>query len=365
MNTVRDKYTTIVGVDTHARTNTYALLEAASGRVVDTATFPTSPPGLARAITWIDRRRTPGRTLVAIEGTNSYGASLTRALAATDLEVCEVHPPRRASRAGRGKSDDIDALAAARTVLAEDVSALLEPRAGGNREALRILLNARDAVERQSTADRLSLTALVRTLDLGIDARTALTDAQITQISRWRTHAGDDLPTRIARAEAKRLATAIKDFQTLSAQNRQQLIEVVTTMAPGLMDLPGLGPVTAGQVLLCYSHHGRVRSEAAFAALAGVNPIPASSGHTVRHRLNRSGDRQLNRALHTIARTRMMFDPETKDYVALRTAEGKSLREIRRCLKRFIARQLFRKLQTLLTQTIEGSSSSRERAGTR
>lgn len=153
MNTVRDEYTTIVGVDTHARTHTYALLQAASGLVMDTATFPASPTGLTRAIAWIDRRRAPGRTLLAIEGTNSYGATLTRALAATDLEVCEVRPPRRASRAGRGKSDDIDALAAARTVLAQDVSALLQPRAGGNRQALRILLNARDATERQSTAD--------------------------------------------------------------------------------------------------------------------------------------------------------------------------------------------------------------------
>lgn len=111
MNTVREEYTTIVGVDTHARTHTYALLEAASGRVVDTATFPTSPPGLARAIAWIDRRRAPGRTLVAIEGTISYGATLTRSLAATDLEVCQLRPSRRASRAGRGTSDDIDALA--------------------------------------------------------------------------------------------------------------------------------------------------------------------------------------------------------------------------------------------------------------
>lgn len=213
MNTVRDEYTTIVGVDTHARAHIYALLQAASGLVMDTATIPTSPPG---------------RTPMAIEGTNSYGATLTR-------------------------------------------------------------------------------------------------------------------------AEAKRLTTAIKEFQTLLGQNREQLIEVAHTMAPGLMNLPGLGPVTAAQVLLCYSHHGRVRSEAAFAALAGVSPAPASSGNTVRHRLNRSGGRQLNGALHTIARTRMMFDPQAKDYVVRRTAEGKSLSEIRRCLKLFIARQLFRKLQTLLT----------------
>ena len=102
-------------------------------------------------------------------------------------------------------------------------------------------------------------------------------------------------------------------------------------------------------MLVSYSHHGRVRSEAAFAALAGVNPIPASSGNKTRHRLNRHGDRQLNRALHTIARTRMMFDPATKEYVERRTVEGKSIKEVRRCLKRFIAHQLFRKLQTLLT----------------
>ncbi len=286
---------------------------------------------------------------MAIEGTNSYGSTLTRALRTTALEVCEVRPPRRTSRAGRGKSDDIDAVAAARTVLAEEVSALLEPRAEGHRDALRVLLNARNAMEHQGTANRLMLTALLRTLDLGVDARKALTDAQITQISRWRVRSGDDLPARIARGEAKRLASAIHDFQTLLTQNREQLAEVVDTMAPGLMDLPGLGPVTAAQVIVSYSHHGRIRSEAAFAALAGVNPIPASSGNNVRHRLNRHGDRQLNRALHTIARTRMMFDPQTQDYVQRRTAEGKTRREVRRCLKRFIARQLFRKLQTLLT----------------
>ncbi|MCG2621237.1 IS110 family transposase [Arthrobacter sp. I2-34] len=348
MSTVRDEYTNIVGVDTHARTNTYAILSAASGQVIDTATFPTNPSGLQRAIAWINRRSEPGKTLVAIEGTNSYGSGLTRALRSTDLDLCEVRPPRRTSRAGRGKSDDIDALAAARTVLGEQVPALLVPRTEGDREALRILLNAREAMERQATSDRLILTALLRTMDLGIDARTAITDAQVHEISRWRPRQGDDLQTRTARAETKRLATAIHQFQAQLVRNKEQLQEIVDMMAAGLMDLPGLGPVTAAQVIVSYSHPGRVRSEAAFAALAGVNPIPASSGNNIRHRLNRHGDRQLNRALHTIARTRMMFDPATKEYVTRRTAEGKSLREIRRCLKRFIARQLFRKLQTLL-----------------
>ena len=286
---------------------------------------------------------------MAIEGANSYGSGLTRALRATALDICEVRPPRRTSRAGRGKSDDIDALAAARTVLGEQISALLDPRAEGNREALRILLNARDTMERQGTSDRLILTALLRTMDLGIDARKALSDDQILEVSRFRMHQNDDLQTRVGRAEAKRLANAINECHVRLARNKEQLEEIVILMAAGLLDLPGLGPITSAQVLVSYSHHGCVRSEATFAALAGVNPIPASSGNKTRHRLNRHGDRQLNRALHTIARTRMMFDPATKEYVERRTVEGKSIKEVRRCLKRFIAHQLFRKLQTLLT----------------
>lgn len=119
-------------------------------------------------------------------------------------------------------------------------------------------------------------------------------------------------------------------------------------MAPGILDISGVGPVTAAIVLASYSHHGRVRSEAAFAALAGASPIPASSGNTNRHRLNRYGDRQLNRALDVVARTRGLADPATRAYIERRTAEGKCPREIRRCLKRFIARQILRQLQTLV-----------------
>ena len=144
------------------------------------------------------------------------------------------------------------------------------------------------------------------------------------------------------------MARAVIAFDTAMEADRTQLSDIVQDMAPGLMDLQGLGPVTSAIVLVAYSHHGRIRSESAFAAIAGVNPIPASSGNTVRHRLNRNGDRQLNKALHAIAQTRMLFDAETKQYVERRTAEGKTRKEIRRCLKRAIVRQLFRKLQTLM-----------------
>lgn len=234
-------------------------------------------------------------------------------------------------------------------MLGEQVKALLDPRAEGNREALRILLNARTVMERQSTADRLMLTSMLRTMDLGIDARHALTDEQVLAVSRWRACRDDDLSTKIARAEARRLATAICHFHAQLAANHKQLQQVVGLLAAGLLDLFGVGHVSAAQILVSYSHHGRVHSEAAFAALAGVNPIPASSGNKIRHRLNRYGDRQLNKAIHTIARSRMSSDPTTIAYVERRTAEGKTLREIRRCIKRFIARQLFRQLPDLLT----------------
>ena len=132
MSIVAEQYTHIVGVDTHARTHTYAVMASVTGQVTDTATFPTSPPGIARALTWLGRRSPAGRTLVAVEGASSYGAGLTRALETAGVDVCDVKRPRRASRAGSGKSDEIDAAAAARAVAGIDTSLLLRPRTGAN-----------------------------------------------------------------------------------------------------------------------------------------------------------------------------------------------------------------------------------------
>jgi transposase len=126
---------------------------------------------------------------------------------------------------------------------------------------------------------------------------------------------------------------------------RAELERVVVAVAPWLLELPGVGPISAAQVLVSWSYAGRLRSEAAFAALAGASPIPASSGQVTRHRLNRSGDRQLNRALHTVVVARLRDDPVTRGYAARRTAEGESIRDIRRCLKRAVARQLFKLLE--------------------
>ena len=153
-----------------------------------------------------------------------------------------------------------------------------------------------------------------------------------------------DREQAVRHGEIRRLALAVRDGGRALKDNRAQLQTIVDDMAPGLTERRGVGPVTAAQAIVSFSHPGRCRNDAAFAALSGTSPLQASSGRTVRHRLNRGGDRALNSAIHTIAMTRMRCCPRTKAYVARRTAEGKTTREIRRCLKRYIARELYRAL---------------------
>lgn len=334
MTIVAEKFDHVVGIDTHARSHTYCVVHCRTGAVVDTAAFPTSKTGTARALTWLDKR-THGKVLAAVEGTSSYGAAVTRILFKEGFQVAEVRPTAKAAQAHSGKSDALDAEAAARSVLGRDYDKVARPRSAGTREALRVLLSSRSIIDQQRTANRNALTALLRTTDLGIDARRSLTNAQIRTIAAWRV-ARSQGPAEVvvARSEARRLATTVLEQTKLLAENHRQLESLANELAPGLQDQPGIGPVTAAIIICAYSHRGRIRSEAAFAALGGVAPLPASSGNTTRHRLSRSGDRQLNRAFDIIVRTRMSFDPTTRDYVARRSAEGRTNREIRRCLKR-------------------------------
>jgi transposase len=343
---VAELFEYVIGVDTHAASHAYAVLTAATGAVVDQAQFPSHPAGLARAAEWM-ARRAPGPRLIAVECTGSYGATLARELEHRGERVCEIKPPKRQQRARTGKSDPFDAIAAARTALATDDAALMTPRAEGLRSALQVLLAARRAMDTRRTADRNTLNALIRIHGLGIDARKALTDAQIRTIAAWRTRADDDAAAATIRAEARRLAKAVLTATHDLTANRQALAEHSRELMPGLLEIPGVGPITAAIILTAWSHRGRVHPEAAFAALAGAAPLPASSGKTVRHRLSRAGDRQLNRALDVIARARMVSDPDTRAYVDRRTAEGRTHREIRRCLKRYIARQLYRQMLAL------------------
>ena len=288
------------------------------------------------------------RRLVAVEGTNSYGAGITRTLTMANVPVVEARPPKWASRAGRGKSDVIDAEAAARSVLGKDTSMLIWPRAGKLRSALRVLLTARRSMNSQRTADRNALTALVRTIDIGIDARRPLTDTQVALVAGWCIRPSDDVEQATARAVATRLARNVLTLSDRLEENMASLQRHVQELTPPLMDAPGVGPVTAAVFITVYSHPGRVRSEA---ALAGAAPIPASSGNTVRYRFSRHGDRQLNSAFEIVARARLAFDPNTRAYHQRRLAEGKTPREIRRLLKRYIARQIYRQLNTAMTAT--------------
>lgn len=350
MTIVADLFRFVVGVDTHAATHTYTILEA-SGRLVDQQQFPTSPAGLARAIDWI-ARRTEGdldATLVAAEGTGTYGAVLAGHLAASGYRVVEAPTPRR-DRAS-GKNDAMDSLAAARSTLSMRTDRLRDRRGGGDqhtarvRTALQVLLTAREQANTERTRAVNALTALVRTHDLGLDARRALTTPQIATISGWRRRA-EPIDLATARTQATRLAARILDLDSELSDNTNQIKTLVQDQAPVLLEQPGVGPVTAAIILTTWSHPGRVRSEAAFAQIAGTAPLSASSGNTQRHRLNRGGDRRLNRALHTIALTRMRCDPATRAYTKRRRSEGKTTREIRRILKRYITRQLYRTLNT-------------------
>lgn len=261
--------------------------------------------------------------------------------------MVEVKPPKKKDRHGVGKTDQIDALAAAMSVLGQETDSLLHPRQDGERAAIGVLLAARRRVDHQRTANRNALNALVRQINLGVDARHALTEAQVREISDWRARERDTVDQRVARAEAIDLAKAIKAGRARLKAIEVELVDLNEKLAPGLQNQFGMGPVTVGIILAAYSHHGRLRSEAAFAALAGASPLQASSENTKRHRFNRGGDRQLNMALDIIAKARIRGDEKTKAYVERRTAEGLSYREIKRCLKRFLARSIFRQLERL------------------
>jgi transposase len=245
----------------------------------------------------------------------------------------------------RGKDDPLDAVRTARAALAGETLAF--PRSGQRREALRLLLIARrSAVDVRREALVQLRSVIVTAPDrLREELRGLPVQRLLDRCSRLRrsSSAGaDELATRLVlRSLARRIETATSE----AAELEREIVAHVRALAPQLLDEPGVGPIVAAQLIVAWSHHGRLRSEAAFARLAGVAPIPASSGQTRRHRLSRGGDRQLNRALHTVVLHRRQHDPQTRDYIARRLAEGKSRRDATRLLKRYLARRLYRLLQ--------------------
>lgn len=355
MTIVANSFAYVIGVDTHAKTHTLAVIEAGIGARVDTHVFSTTAAGLSRALAWIKRKTDKdSEVLVAIEGIGSYGAQFARVCQDAGLRVVESFPTPAGQRRGQGKSDEIDAELIARSVLGVKTEDLRNPRQDmGIRGALRVLIRPRDLINLERTRSINALTALLRTTDLGIDARRALTTKQYPIVGAWRSRA-EDIATATARREAVRLAKHVMACDQELTANRTEITTLVAT-SPGatLLHEPGIGAINAAVIIAAWSHVGRLRSEASFAALAGASPVPASSGNTTRHRLNRGGDRRLNQALSSITLTRMSHHGPTRDYVARRKAEGRTNKEIRRCLKRYVARQIYRKLnnQTALDKT--------------
>ena len=338
-----DQLDYVIGVDTHRDRHAVAVVESRTGVVVFEAVVAADSGGYAEVLQAAEQHA-PGPRAFAVEGTGSFGAGLTRSLTDEGEQVFEVGRVRRERRSG-GKTDALDAVRAARSMLNGKSPTI--PRASGEREALRSLITTREGAVCARTA------ALCQLRDLIVIAPEPLR-SELRHLSRARLLArlASARPDRRHDPELRGTHLALKSvarrIQQLTAEERElahEIEQLTTKLAPQLLDQPGIGPLLAAQLLLSWSHPGRVRTEAAFARLAGAAPIPASSGQTIRHRLDRTGDRKLNRTLHQIIVTRRRFDPTTIAYIERRVSEGKTRREATRCLKRYLARHLYRLLE--------------------
>ncbi|MFQ6856075.1 IS110 family transposase [Streptomyces sp. 35M1] len=339
------------GVDTHGLTHHAAVIDSVGRHLADRE-FEATIRGYRDLLDWM---RSHGDVVaVGVEGTGAYGAELARVLTAAGVTVIDVDRPDRKTRRMKGKSDPIDAYAAAMAVLSGRAAGIPKSR-DGVVEAVRVLrLARRSAVKARTQAMNqirgllVSAPAMLREQVTGLD-RAAL----IRTLARLRP--GEDLsrPLAATRGALRRLARRLQALDSEITELDAEIGPLVKQAAPQLLELFGVGPETAGQLLASAGDNPeRMRSEAAFAHLAGVAPIPASSGRTHRHRLNRGGDRAANNALHTIVLTRMRYDERTRAYVERRTKEGLNKKDIMRCLKRFVAREVYRALTTTPTERI-------------
>ncbi len=339
---VADELDYVVGVDTHRDEHVLAVVVAPVGAVVARRAVAANAGGYAQALRFADSYAS-GRRVWAVEGAGHYGAALARFLSGHGETVLEAGRSPRGERRLQGKDDGLDAVRAARAALGHE---LASPRAGQRREALRLLLVARrSAVDvRRETLVQLRSVIVTSPDRLRDELRRLPVQRLLDRCSRLRrpkTATPDELAARLVlRTLARRIEAATVEASELE----REILTHVRALAPQLLDEPGVGPIVAAQLLVAWSHRGRVRSEAAFARLAGVAPVPASSGQTTRQRLSRGGDRQLNRALHTVILHRRQHDPATKEYIARRVAEGKTRRDATRLLKRYLARHLYRVL---------------------
>jgi transposase len=334
----------IGGVDTHGRTHHAAVLDE-QGRLLGDREFPADRGGYRQLLCWLGRHGQVG--VVGVEGTGSYGAGLARYLLEQQVRVVEVDRPDRRIRRQRGRSDPIDAEAAARAVLAGTATAAPKRR-DGIVEAIRVLRTARRGASKARTAAINQLKALLVTAPAPV--REALDDLSVSVLigtcARFRPEeTGLADPVHASKAALQAIARRIQLLEAELTLADQRLATLVGRAAPRLLQLLAIGNDHAGQLLVTAGQHpDRLRGEAAFAHLCGVAPIPASSGKIHRHRLHRGGDRDANKALHLAVVVRMRFCPRTRAYIERRTKEGLSKPEIMRCIKRYLAREVYHAL---------------------
>lgn len=328
------------GVDTHKDTH-YAAVITTTGQHLEAAPFPTTPAGYEALRAFITSFGALGG--VGVEGTNSYGAGLARHLHDAGLSVTEVLRPKRHTRRMNGKSDEIDAYAAAHTV--SSGQGCSTPKSGcGAVEQMRIIQAARRSAIKASTEATLQIRDLLVTAPPSLRSHYARlsTPRRVSALAHARGSSHDDSLTRITRETLRRLAQRVCALNKEAAQADQTLKALITQTNPALLQARGVGVETAAQLLIAAGDNPqRIHSEAAFAMMCGVAPIPASSGLTTRHRLNRGGNRDANSALYHIAIVRLSCDKRTQAYATRRQAQGKTKKDVIRCLKRAIAREVY------------------------
>ena len=334
------------GVDTHQDLYVAAALDQLA-RVLGTQSFPTTPAGYRKLLAWL--REFGQLAKVGVEGTGSYGAALARHLTKQGVQVIEVARPNRQLRRRHGKTDVIDAIAAARAVLSGEATG--KPKThDGPVEALRTL----KAVQRSANKARTQVLNQIHQLlitapeDLRAKLHGPRRKELLATCAAFRVRTDDDSLTAVSRLALRELAQRVLHLDDQRNVVTTRLRRITEAIAPELVAIKGVGPDVASTLLMTAGDNPqRMTSEAAFAALCGSNPIPASSGKTNRHRLNRSGDRHANAALWRIVVVRLSCDQRTRDYVERRTKDGKTKTEIIRCLKRYLAREIYNAMPQL------------------
>lgn len=357
--------TVVAGVDTHKDAHVLCVLDAL-GRKIDEAAFPATAEGyrdLARAI------GDPGGCLVVgVEGTCSFGAGLTAHLLESGFNVVEVLRPKRDKRRrGSQKNDFVDAERAARAAISGDGVSVPKSR-NGWAEAARPALRAREILVRTQTKITNAVKSLVNTAPEPIRSKySGLSGKKLMSALKRRRPATGDAVADVLMLSLSTLAAAWLEAEAKAEELESHIERIVREKAPAMLEIDGCGALSAVELgLAAGDNPERMRSEASFAMLCGASPIEASSGKTVRHRLNRGGNRQANRALHSIVVSRMCSDERTSEYIARRVSEGKSKREAMRCLKRYVAREVYRALMSpTTTRHAAGAelAARRKRAG--